>query len=67
VDRFPRTKAFCHVCPTDSNIMELECESNTEFDGISQFLLGQHRNVIAVIEPQSLIDKLNKTAQKIKF
>jgi predicted DNA-binding transcriptional regulator YafY len=67
VDRFPRTKAFCHVCPTDSNIMELECDSNIGFDGISQFLLGQHRNVIAVIEPQSLIDKLNETAQKIKF
>ncbi len=67
VDRFPRTKACCTVCPTDPNIMELECESNTGFDGISQFLLGQHKNIIAVIEPKSLVDKLNETAQKIKF
>jgi predicted DNA-binding transcriptional regulator YafY len=67
VDRFPHTKAFCQVCPTDSAIMELECEANEQFDGISQFLIGQHQNVIAVKEPQELIDKLNSTARKIEF
>lgn len=67
IDQFPRTKAFCNVCPTDSNIIELECEANTGFEGISQFLIGQHKNIIAVMEPKSLVDKLNVTAQKIKF
>lgn len=67
VDRFPHTKAFCHLCPTNSDIMELECEANERFDGISQFLIGQHQNVIAVIEPQQLIDKLNETVKRIKF
>jgi predicted DNA-binding transcriptional regulator YafY len=67
VDRFPHTRAFCNVCPTDANIIELECESNASFGGIMQFLLGQHQNVIAVKEPQELIDKLNSTARKIKF
>lgn len=67
IDRFPHTKAFCNVCPTDGNIMELECEANSRFDGISQFLLGQHKNIVAVIEPQQLIDKLNETIKKMKF
>lgn len=67
VDRFPRTKAFCNVCPTDPNIIELECESNTGFAGISQFLLGQHKNIIEVIEPKALVDKLNETIKKMKF
>ncbi|MFT7482660.1 MAG: hypothetical protein ACJAUR_000138 [Ulvibacter sp.] len=51
VDRFTHTRAFYNVCPTDANIIELECESNASFDGIMQFLLGQHQNVIAVNKP----------------
>lgn len=67
IERFPGTQGYCNPCSTDEDMFDLECEVNSEFLGITNFLIGYHEHIETVFEPYALIEHLNQKVKTISF
>jgi biotin operon repressor len=65
--RFPKTTGFIieDVLHNDRKI--LTCNVNDEFLGITNFILGNYKMVIEILESDAFIDHVNLEASKINF
>lgn len=66
VEQFPRTKAFIEPAE-EKDVFDFQCEVNHRFLGITPFVLGHYKQIVAVAEPESLIQHLNALATAMKF
>lgn len=67
IERFPATYGFLHPTVENNEIYLLDCLVNDSFRGILNFIMGNHHHVVEILEPESLIDRINEEVQKIKF
>lgn len=65
LDRFPLTKSYIEVS-NDPNWYDFQCKVNHKFLGISNFLLGNWRNV-RVLEPENLREHLANEIKVMEF
>lgn len=65
-ERFPLTKAYVQESE-EPDVYDLQCMVNHRFLGLTNFILGNHHQVIEVIEPDDLIDHLNAEVKSMKF
>ncbi|UTA67677.1 YafY family protein [Emticicia sp. 21SJ11W-3] len=67
IDKFPVSQAYIQPSSTEKDIYHFECKVNAEFKGISNFILGHSEYIVEIVEPESLIEHINKKVQGIKF
>ncbi|MDZ7877147.1 MAG: WYL domain-containing protein [Saprospiraceae bacterium] len=69
LERFPLTRTFLKEVSTDNDddgvLYDLECRVNHRFYGLTNFILGYHHNIVAILEPDSLVDHIRNEAQKL--
>lgn len=69
LERFPLTRTFLKEVSTDDNkegvLYDLECKVNHRFYGLTNFILGYHHNIVAILEPDSLVDHIRNEAQQL--
>ncbi len=66
LERFPLTKSY--LLETESeDLFDFQCDVNSQFIGLTNFVLGCYHLHVEVISPDQLIDHLNIELKKIKF
>ena len=65
IERFPVTRAYIKPSPEGDNLYDLECKVNNKFLGITNFILGYCDDVIAILEPESLVEHIREVAKKL--
>jgi predicted DNA-binding transcriptional regulator YafY len=66
-ERFPLTSAYLKPAADEAGLYDLECKVNHRFYGLSNFILGHHRDIVEILEPESLLEHIQKEVEKIKF
>ena len=66
LERFPLTRTYLRPAPDGGEgLYDLECKVNHRFYGLSNFLLGYHNDIVSIVEPDSLIEHIQKEAKKL--
>lgn len=65
IERFPLTRGHLRPAPEGTGLFDLECKVNYRFYGISNFILGSYADVVAILEPEALIDHIAAEAKKL--
>ncbi len=65
ISRYPRTKAYIEESQEDE-IYDFQCKVNHRFLGLSNFILGNYRQVVEIIHPESLTRHLDNEINAIK-
>lgn len=66
LERYPLTKSYLEETD-DPNIFDFQCMVNSQFYGLSNFILGFHHQIIEVVAPESLREHLREEIAKMKF
>jgi predicted DNA-binding transcriptional regulator YafY len=66
-ERFPLTQAYLQPSASDAGIFDFECQVNDKFYGLTNFILGYHEHIVAIIEPDSLLAHIRGHISKINF
>lgn len=67
VERFPLTRAYLHPSGDREDVYDFMCKVNHNYFGLKNFILGNYEQIIAILEPQSLIEYLREEITKINF
>jgi predicted DNA-binding transcriptional regulator YafY len=67
LDRYPLAKAYISAAADAPHIYELECRVNTQYIGLTNYLIGNHDHIVEIVEPQDLVDTLNQKIKNMKF
>ena len=66
LERFPLTRTYIKEAPEGGDgLYDLECRVNHKFYGLSNFILGYHNDIVAIYEPESLIEYVREEATKL--
>ena len=66
IERFPLTRTFLKEASTGEDVLyDLECKVNHWFYGLTNFILGYHNDIVAILEPDILVDHIRNEAQKL--
>ncbi len=65
IERFPLTRGHLRPAPEGTGLYDLECRVNYRFFGITNFLLGYHHDIVAILEPEILVEHIRREAQKL--
>lgn len=65
LEAYPIARAYLKSAPDAPNQFDLECKVNHQFYGLSNFIMGNYRSVIAIFEPDELIDYIHKEAKEL--
>ncbi len=67
IERFPTTYGYLKPTVDDKGFYLLDCFVNQDFTGLLNFILGNYMHVVEILEPETLIERVNEEAKKIKF
>ena len=66
LERFPLTRGYLKASPEGGEgLYDLECKVNHRLYGLSNFVLGNYKDIVAIIEPESLVEYVQDAARKI--
>ncbi len=65
IERFPLTRGHLRPAPDDAGMYDLECKVNYRFYGLTNFILGYYNNIVAILEPELLIEHIQKESMKL--
>ena len=66
IERFPLTRTFLKEASSDDGVLyDLECKVNHRFYGLTNFILGYHHNITAILEPETLVEHIRNEARKL--
>jgi predicted DNA-binding transcriptional regulator YafY len=66
LERFPLSRSY--LLETDEEeVFDFQCNVNSQFIGLTNFVLGNYHLHIEVVSPDQLIDHLHAELKKIKF
>jgi len=65
IEQFPICAQYCEKIDAES--YAFRCKVNHQFIGLSNFLLGNHEQVIAIVEPAELVEHLQLQLKKMVF
>ena len=66
LERFPLTRTYLKEAPEGGDgLYDLECRVNHRFFGLLNFIVGYHNDIIAIFEPESLIESVQGEARKL--
>jgi predicted DNA-binding transcriptional regulator YafY len=65
LETFPITRAYLKPADGSANTYDFECKVNHQFYGLTNFIMGNHHSVTAILEPQSLINHIQDEAKKL--
>lgn len=65
VERFPLTEPHIKQ-DTEKNIFDFQCDVNSKFYGLTNFILGYHHQLVEIVSPDSLLDHLHNEIKKIQ-
>lgn len=65
-ERFPLTQAYLKPS-NEVGVFDFECKVNEKFYGLTNFILGYHEHIVAIVEPESLLVHIQNHVQKINF
>jgi len=66
IERFPLTKSYITESE-EEDIFDFQCMVNYKFLGLTNFILGYYHQLVEVLEPDSLLDHLRDTVEKMDF
>lgn len=66
-ERFPLTQAYLYPSADEAGIYDFECNVNHKFYGLSNFILGYHEHIVEIVEPETLLEHIEKEIKKINF
>ena len=67
IERFPLAQAYIQPCAEQDDIYDFECKVNEEFLGLTNFILGYHEHIAAIVEPELLIEHIRGKVTGVKF
>ncbi len=65
VERYPITRAYLKPAPEGENLYDLECKVNKQFYGLTNFIMGYYTQIVAILEPDELIEHIKQEAAKL--
>lgn len=66
IERFPLTRTFLKESSTGKDVLyDLECKVNHLFYGLTNFILGYHNSIVAILEPDTLVEHIRNEARKL--
>lgn len=65
-ERFPLTQAYLKPS-NEAGVFDFECRVNEKFYGLTNFILGYHEHIVAIVEPESLLAHIQVHLRKINF
>lgn len=65
-ERFPLTQVYLKPS-NEVGVFDFECKVNEKFYGLTNFILGYHEHIVAIVEPESLLVHIQTHVQKINF
>ena len=66
IERFPLTRTFLKEASVGEDVLyDFECRVNHRFYGLANFILGSYSDIVAILEPDSLVDFIKAEAQKL--
>jgi predicted DNA-binding transcriptional regulator YafY len=66
-ERFPLTQAYLQPSADEAGVFDFECKVNERFFGLTNFILGYHEHIEAIVEPESLINHIRVRIGEINF
>lgn len=63
LERFPLSRSY--IKESEEGIYDFECKVNSQYFGLTNFILGYHNDIIEIFEPESLSEHIKKEAQKM--
>ncbi len=67
VERFPLTQAYIQPCAQEAGVFEFEGKVNSQFYGLTNFILGYHEHILEIVEPESLREHIRRHVSRINF
>lgn len=65
LEQFPMARAYLKPTNEASDTYDFQCKVNHKFSGLSNFIMGNYRNIEAIYEPDALIEHIEAEAKKI--
>jgi predicted DNA-binding transcriptional regulator YafY len=65
IERYPVTRNYTHPSPDGGNFYDLECKVNNKYYGLTNFILGYYSQIVAIFEPDDLIEHIRTEANKL--
>lgn len=66
IERFPLTKNYITEDAQQKGIFDFQCNVNSKFYGLTNFILGYHHQLVEIVSPDSLLDHLHNEIKKIQ-
>ncbi len=63
LESYPIARAYLKPAADAPNQFDLVCKVNDKFYGLSNFIMGNYKNVVAIFEPDELIEHIKAEAQ----
>ena len=65
LEAYPVARAYLKSTPDAPNQFDLECKVNHRFYGLSNFIMGNYRSIVAIYEPEALIEHIQKETREL--
>jgi predicted DNA-binding transcriptional regulator YafY len=63
LEAYPIARAYLKSVPDVPNQFDLACKVNHRFYGLTNFIMGNYRSVVAIFEPEALLEHIRVEAQ----
>ncbi|NJN33801.1 MAG: WYL domain-containing protein [Saprospiraceae bacterium] len=63
LESYPIARAYLKAAPDAAEQFDLVCKVNSKFYGLSNFIMGNYQNIVAIYEPDELIDHIQAEAK----
>jgi predicted DNA-binding transcriptional regulator YafY len=65
LETYPVARAYLSSAPDAPNQFDLVCKVNHRFYGLSNFIMGNYKSIVAIYEPESLIDYIRSESEAL--
>lgn len=65
LEQYPTARTFLKPTSESPDTYDFQCKVNHRFFGLSNFIMGNYRDIEAIYEPESLIDHVEAEAKKL--
>jgi predicted DNA-binding transcriptional regulator YafY len=65
LEQYPTARTFLKPTSESPDAYDFQCKVNHRFFGLSNFIMGNYRNIEAIYEPESLIEYVEGEARKL--
>lgn len=66
IERFPLTKLHIQPSIDEDGVFDFQCQVNSKFLGISNFILAVHHDLVKILDPPELVEHIQEILKKLE-